>query len=473
MLNEKSTDSDSSWWSRKCGGREVLQLAIPLVISTMSYTVMQFCDRLFLTWHSELDIAAVVPAGVLSWTVMSLPLGVAMYATTFVAQYFGAGAKDRIGKVIWQTIWVGLATMPLFILVGWYGESLFTAFKHSDELIWRESIYFWILSFGSAGAVINAGLSAFWTGRGDTMTVMYVNVFGAMLNVLLDYPMIFGIANFWGWSLSGRGIAGAAMATSISIWITTAIFIWLFLQERHRSDFGTADSYPLDWTILKRILRYGLPNGFQYFVEGGAITVFVLIIAQISDHASAATALAFSVNMIVFVPVIGLSFAITTLVGQQIGEGNPELASRATWTGLWIGILYSAVFAVLYLTIPEKFLGLHSAGSDEFESISKLATYLLAFVGFYCLFDTIQIIFVAAIKGAGDTLFVVAFTIFSSLLFLAAGFGASSFVSGENAKLLSWWICLTGWILLLSLVYFGRFIQGRWKSMKVIEPDLV
>lgn len=473
MLEDNLTDVDSNWWTRKCGGKDVLQIAIPLVISTMSYTVMQFCDRLFLTWHNELDIAAVVPAGVLSWTVMSLPLGVTMYATTFVAQYFGAGANNRIGSVIWQTIWIGLMTMPFFVFTGWFGESMFAAFKHSDELIWRESSYFWILSFGSAGSVINAGLGAFWTGRGDTMTVMYVNVFGSMLNVLLDYPMIFGMTLPLGFSLAERGIAGAALATSFSIWATTAIFMLLFLQNKYRQEFDTLNCCSWDWSILKRILRYGLPNGFQYFIEGGAITVFVLIIAQISDRASAATALAFSVNMIVFVPVIGLSFAITTLVGQQIGEGNPELASRATWTGLWIGLLYSALFAVLYVAVPEMFLGLHSAGSEKFESTSELATYLLAFVGFYCLFDTVQIIFVAAIKGAGDTLFVVGFTIFSSILFLLAGFSVSSAVYEEDAQLLSWWICLTGWILLLSLAYFGRFIQGRWKSMKVIEPELV
>ena len=468
-----SPELDDSWWSRKCGGREVLQIAIPLVISTMSYTVMQFCDRLFLSWHNSLDLAAVVPSGVLSWTVMSLPLGVTMYATTFVAQYFGAKASERIGAVIWQTIWIGLATMPLFLLVGWFGESFFVAVKHSDELVWRETKYFWILAFGSAPAVVNAGLGAFWTGRGDTMTVMYVNMFGAALNIVLDYPMIFGVALPFGLSIPEQGIGGAALATTISIWVTMAVFMGLFLQQKYQAEFGTLSNWRLDLGILKRILRYGLPNGFQYLIEGGAITVFVLIIAQISDRASAATALAFSINMIVFVPVFGLSFAISTLVGQQIGEGEPELAERATWTGLWIGIAYSTIFAVLYLIVPGLFVSLHEVGSHDFEDISVLSKQLLAVVAAYCIFDTVQIVFVAAIKGAGDTRFVVFVTITCSSIFLVAGFTTTAFLSTPEAKLWCWWICLTGWIILLSCVYFSRFSQGQWKNMKVIEPELI
>ncbi len=461
------------WWTRKCGGRDVLQIAIPLVVSTMSYTIMQFCDRLFLAWHDTLDLAAVVPAGVLSWTVMSLPMGVAMYATTFVAQYFGAEAQHRIGPVIWQTVWIGIFTIPIFLVIGSFGETFFRAVGHSETLIGREATYFWVLSIGSAASVINAGLGSFWTGRGDTMTVMYVNLFGAMLNILIDYPLIFGLTVGNTEVLAERGIQGAAIATTLSLWATTTVFFCLFLRERYRREFETVSGCRFDLGLLQRIFRFGLPNGFQFFIEGGAITVFVLIMAQISDEASAATALAFSVNMIVFVPILGLSFAITTLVGQQIGDGHPEMASRATWTGFWIGMAYSSVFAVLYMLIPGAFLALHEAGAEDFQNIKELATLLMAFVAAYCIFDTVQIMFVAAIKGAGDTLFVVLFTVVSSSLFLASGGLISWYTTDTNIQFWGWWVCLTGWIVLLSAAYFWRFLQGRWKSMKVIEPELI
>ena len=463
---------DESWWERECGARDVLRIAIPLVISTMSYTIMQFFDRLFLAWHSTSDLAAVVPAGVLSWTVLSLPLGVTMYATTFVAQYFGADAKNRIGAVIWQTIWIGLFALPFFVLIGFFGESFFRAVDHSDDLVWREATYFRILAMGSAASVISAGLGAFWTGRGDTITVMYVNMFGAALNVVIDYPLIFGMKLPLGMELAERGIAGAAIATTISLWVTAGIFIFLFLRRQHRQEFATLTHWKLDPIILKRMLRYGLPNGLQFALEGGAITVFVLIIAQISEQASAATALAFSINMIVFIPVLGLSFAITTLVGQQIGNGKPELASRATWTGLWLALSYTSVFAISYILAPNVFLSLHEAGAHDFQQVKDLAAFLLIFVAAYCLFDTIQIMFVAAIKGAGDTVFVVLFTMISSTSFVVGGFLIAEFFDSQG-QVWAWWACLTGWIVVLSVAYFLRFRGGKWKSMKVIEPELV
>ncbi len=461
------------WWNRRCGARQVLQIAIPLVVSTMSYSVMQFCDRLFLAWHDTKDLAAVVPAGVLCWTILSLPMGTAMYATTFVAQYQGARQYRRIGAVVWQAVWIGVGCVPIFLMIGSLGDWIFTSVKHSRELIWRESVYFWILSFGSAASVINAGVASFWTGRGRTATVMYVNLFAAAVNVGLDYLFIFGGTLPGGLVVPEMGIAGAALATSISLWCTSLLFLFLLLRRDHRMEFGTWTNLRLEIPLLRRLLRFGIPNGFQFFIEGAAITVFVLIIAQISDLASAATALAFSVNMFVFIPVLGLSFAITALVGQQIGKSKPELAVRATWTGLWIGLAYTCVFACLYVFVPDLFLALHQAGAEDFEGVKELAAVLLAFVALYCIFDTVQIMFVGAIKGAGDTMFVVWCTVLSSAGFLLAGFWTSHWLDDPIYQVRCWWFCLTAWIMVLSVAYLMRFLQGSWKSMQVIEPELI
>ena len=126
--------------------------------------------------------------------------------------------------------------------------------------------------------------------------------------------------------------------------------------EMDRQTYQTHRNIAIDGSLMRRLLRFGIPNGLQFLIEGGAITVFVLIVARISDLAAAATALAFSINMFAFVPVIGLSFAITALVGQQIGNGKPELAARATWTGLWLGLAYTMVFALIYVITPNFFL---------------------------------------------------------------------------------------------------------------------
>ncbi len=466
-------DDAGSIWSRPCGVRAVLVVALPLVVSTMSYTVMQFCDRLFLTWYSNLDLAAVVPAGALSWTLMSLPLGIAMYANTFVAQYDGARLRHLIGVVVWQAVWLGLLSVPVFILIGLFSDSFYQAIGHSTELVWREAAYFRALSFSSGIVVINAGISAFYIGRGKTNVVMIVNLIAAAVNIGLDYALIFGVSIGEFQLLSEGGIAGAGWATTIAIWSKTAVLLLLFLMPVNRKEFATLAGCRFDWSRMRGLLKFGLPNGFQFFVEGAAITVFILIIARIDDLASAATALAFSVNMIVFVPVLGVGIGVTTLVGQQIGQNRPHLAARATWTAMFISLVYTGIFAIAYIAVPDWFLAAHNMGTNEIQDVEELAITLLGFVAVYCLFDSIQLIFVSAIKGAGDTYFVVFTTIWTSIVFLLVGnYGAPRFTDSEE-QILFWWACLTGWIFLLSVVYGIRFLRGKWKTMTVIEPELV
>jgi MATE family multidrug resistance protein len=396
-----------------------------------------------------------------------------MYASTFVAQYIGARQPSRVGLVVWQTIWVGVAATPLFIWIGHMGGTFFDGFAHAPDLVQRETVYFRILNYVSGCMVINAGLTAFWIGRGATATVMLVEVIAALINIVLNYPCIFGLQ--WnGVTLCHEmGIQGAALATNIAIVFKTIWFGALFMKRSHRREFGTLSNCRFDGTLLLRILRFGLPSGFQLFLEGGAVTVFVLIVARIDEVTSAATALAFSVNMIVFIPVVGLSMAVTTLVGQQIGRGRPDLAARATINGLWIGTSYTLLFCLSYLAMPDLFLALHRLGSANIHEIRELAVALLAFVAIYCLFDTIQLIFVSAIKGAGDTAFVVVFTIISSTLFLVAGFFGASYFADSGQKVWWWWSSLTGWIVVLAIVYAWRFFQGKWRTMTVIESDLI
>ncbi|MCA9224247.1 MAG: hypothetical protein KDA47_01485, partial [Planctomycetales bacterium] len=95
-------DEQTSWWTRPCGGRDVLRVALPLVISTGFFSLMLFVDRLFLFWHSKQAMAAAMPAGMLHWTMVCFPIGVATYANTFVAQYHGAKRPERIGATIGQ-----------------------------------------------------------------------------------------------------------------------------------------------------------------------------------------------------------------------------------------------------------------------------------------------------------------------------------------------------------------------------------
>ncbi len=137
------------WWRRPCGGRDVVALGLPLVISTMSFTVMTFIDRMFLTWYSIDAVAAAMPAAMLQFTLISFPLGVATYVNTFVAQYEGAGRPRQIGPVVWQGIWIGLVAAALLLLTTPLAHAYFHHAGHDPDVVVEEIAYYDVLIFGS------------------------------------------------------------------------------------------------------------------------------------------------------------------------------------------------------------------------------------------------------------------------------------------------------------------------------------
>ena len=132
----------------------------------------------------------------------------------------------------------------------------------------------------------------------------------------------------------------------------------------------------------------------------------------------AATTLALGVNMLAFIPMFGLSMAVGVLVGQRLTSGEPDLARRTVRSGLSIGIFYSLCFAVAYGFFPDRVLSVYSIGSDpeRFQAMRPIVTPILWFVAAYCIFDAIQIVFVGALKGAGDTRYVLLGSILSGVV---------------------------------------------------------
>jgi MATE family multidrug resistance protein len=284
------------------------------------------------------------------------------------------------------------------------------------------------------------------------------------LNVGLDYLWIFGKLGF-----PAGGIEGAGWATSVSQWFKVIAFGAMMLAAWRRNreyQFGRGRKF--DRRLFLRLARFGGPSGLQWLIEAGVFSLFVLFMSQIGVSEAAATTAAFSVNGVAFVPMLGIGIAVTTLVGQRLGAGQPDLAERATWTGVILGVIYSLIFGFFYLFTPKLFLLGHAAGGDpaEYAQLESVTVVLLRFVAAYCLFDALQILFSSALKGAGDTAFVLLNTIVTAGTALAIGFtGSRLFETG----LLWWWSIITCWIFALGIVYLCRFLNGRWRTMRVIE----
>ena len=460
----------TGWWSQPCGPREVLAISLPLIVQTAFWSVMWFIDRLYLSWYSPEATAAALPGGMFHWVLICLPSGIASFVNTFVAQYHGAGRPKRIGVAVKQGIWFGWATVPLFLLAVPLAPWIFALVAHTPQVQRLEVIYFQVLAFGAGAVVISNAQSSFYTGRGFTGIVMLVNAAGTLLDICLEYAFIFGALG-----LPEMGIAGAALTTVISNWATVLMFWLLMRRPQEREPFGLDDNR-FDWEIFRRLIRFGLPSGLPQLIEGGAFTVLTNAVTAVSLVAGAATSLAFTINAVAFVPMIGLNIAVSTLVGQKLGENRPDLAARATWSAMALAMLYTGLCAAMYLAVPDWFLTLHTAFADKatFPAVRQTTIQLLWFVALYCFFDAMQIVLVGALRGAGDTRFVLINATTISFISIVTGLLLERHYRWQETGygLYGWWWVMTIWLFALGLSYLGRFIQGRWKSIRVIEPEL-
>ncbi len=459
-----------AWWRAPSGYRDVLAIAGPLVLSTASMTVQQFIDRVFLAWYSPDALAASLPASLLSFTVLCFFLGTVSYANTFVAQYHGAGQPDKVARSVWQAVlfslFAGVAVLGFVPLAG----PIFRFAGHAPEVQQQESAYFRILVAGGGIAILSSALSTFFTGLGRTRTVMWANLGATLVNVVLDYALIFGNFGF-----RARGIEGAAIATVAASAFGMLVLLVIFLGREHRRTYNTLGSFGFDREIFGRLMRYGAPSGVQFTLDLVAFTLFVLFVGRIGVVELAATNLAFQVNTLAFLPMIGFSVATSTLVGQRLGEDRPQLAVRATWAALHLTGSYMGLMAILYVVIPDLFLAPFQAGADPaaFREMRETAVVILRFVALYSLFDALNLILASALKGAGDTLFV---------MLLSTSLGVSLMVIPTwlvcrpgSANLYLAWGFLTLYVVVVALCFLARFRHGAWREMRVIgrtqEPD--
>jgi len=454
-------------WHGEGGYRDILIVAVPLILSTGAWAVQHFLDRMFLTWYSSDALAASMPAGILNFSITSLFLGTASYTGTFVAQYFGAGKDRRIGPVLWQGVYIGLIAGLLHLMLIPPAGSFFHFIGHGPEIERLEAVYFKILCLAEFPVVAGAALSGFYAGRGETWPVMWVNFAATAMNVILNYILIFGHLG-----LPSLGIAGAGIATTASAFFSFFLYLALICRAFHRNRFNTLAGWRFNPALFARLIRFGLPNGVQFSLENIGFTVFILFVGRLGSFELAASNIAFNINMLAFMPMIGFGIAVSVMVGQNLGMDRPELAKRSTYSGFHLTFLYMSLVAAAYIFTPDLFLWPFASQADpaSFGQIRETTVILLRFVAFYSIFDTMNIIFAAGIKGAGDTRFAMLLGIGLSMFGLALPIYIAIGLLGQG--LYTAWTIATFYVCLLGLAFFLRFLGGKWKAMRVIEPEL-
>ncbi len=450
-------------WISEGGYRDLLKLALPLILSTSSWTIQQVVDRIFLAWYSPSAVAAALPAGILNTMLLSLATGTASYVGTFVAQYAGSGQSTKIGPVVWQGVYFSLIAGFLMLFFLPLSAPGFRLAGHPPEVQSMETVYFRTLLYGAFPAAASSALAGFFSGRGKTWAVMGVTAAATAVNIILDYTLIFGK-----WGFAVLGIYGAALATVISQILSFALYWMLLAKPAYQKRFHTFSGWRFDPKLFRRFVRFGFPSGLHFSLDSIGFALFILMVGQYGTVPLAATNIAFNINNFAFMPMIGFGMATSIFVGQKLGENRPQTAQRGAWSAFHLTFFYMMAVAGLYVLVPGWFLLPYAYKADpgRFPPIATLSKFLLRFVAAYSLFDTMNIVFASAIKGAGDTRFVMWMSVALSWLILIVPTYVASSVLHLSLTVL--WTIVTVYISAVGLVFWFRFRSGHWKTMRVI-----
>ena len=400
------------------------------------------------------QMAAVGLAGILTWTMISFFGGFLTCVNTFVAQHYGADQPKIVAVVAWQGLYLAVGSYLLLLLISRRIPYFFDLMKPSVEVQQLGIIYAQIRFYGGLGTFISFALSGFLLGVGDTRTPMWIEILANLINIVFDYLLIFGNFGF-----PRLEVAGAAISTVISGGIAACIYLLIFLSRKTDLRFQVRTHFKPQLSQIRRLLRTGLPMGVQGMLDVGNFTIFSAMIGRMGNAELAANTAAITLLHTSFMPLIGISLAATTLVGQYIGSGQFHYARKSGYTAIKIGLAYASLMAIIFFTMPNKLLALLT---DD-PNVVKLGSRILFLAALFQLSDGCGICSSGALKGAGDTLFTMIVGIsYGWFLFLPLAYWLGQIYGVSGA-----WIGATIYIILLGMTYFLRFLSNRWEKIQI------
>ncbi|MBN8222963.1 MAG: MATE family efflux transporter, partial [Spirochaetes bacterium] len=334
-MNAPDTPIENFPEGRLARWRTILNIAWPLIVANSFWNLQMTIDRLFLADYSTDAMGAAIAVMGIFWTPMALLQQTASYVTTFVAQYFGAKRNDMIGPAVWQAVYVSIIGGLLFLGFIPLAKPLFGLMGHPATTQVLETDYFIAMCWSALPTALVAAASGYFTGLGRTQVIMQINGVGLVANAVLDYAMILGK-----WGFPKMGIAGAGYATAIGTALAALYGMWLVFSDRHRRDYHLTSGWKWNSELMQRFIRFGLPSGAQWALEGLAFSVFLIFIGRMPEGnaALAASSIVVTIMMLSILPAMGVAQATSVLMGQFIGEKKPDQAERAVWAGWQVTI---------------------------------------------------------------------------------------------------------------------------------------
>jgi MATE family multidrug resistance protein len=441
--------------------RGLLGLAWPIVVSRSSQVVVGISDAVMVAHLGEAALAATTTGAMNAFVLFIFPMGVVFIVSSYSSQLLGRGDLAGARRYGWYGLAVAAATQLLGVAGIPAAGRVLGLLDHAPEVRGLMTDYLALRLWSGGAAIGLEALGNYYGGLGNTRLPMRASVAAMILNVGGNWLLIDGNLG-----APAMGVRGAALASALSTGIAFLGLLAVFLAEGRRATTARA---PLQARELRRMLRFGVPSGLNWFFEFFAFMFFVnVVVGGLGTTPLAALMAVIQVNSFSFMPAFGLASAGAILVGQAIGSGSrdevPRLV-RLTFaaTGTW-----QAAVGLAYLAVPGVIFAPFARDPASAEALLATGTRMLALSAAWQLFDATVATLAESLRAAGDT----AFTLWARLAVAWLIFVPGSWITVRRLGGGDLWA--VGWIVaylaVLAGVLLWRFRGGAWRRLELVEP---
>ena len=377
--------------------RRTLYLALPVVIGNVTGFGMNFVDTVMAgrLENEEVALAALGTGGAVWSAILMFVLGTLMAVQPSVAQLDGAGRQIEAGVMTRQALWVAFLLAAIFWFLLRSTTPLMQLFGIDEQIIPTAVGYLKALSWGAPAITIILVLRFFSEATGNTRPTMYIGILGVLINIPLNYILMYGKFGF-----PALGAVGCGYATSIVFLLQLLLLLVYMGRAQHYRPYRLFQRLErINIEQIRELLRVGLPIAVMIFVEGSLFVGAALFIGRLGPVPAAAHLVAINFAALTFMVPLGIATAVTVRVGNALGRGEPRAARYAGVSGLAIVLAFASLSSTVMLVFPERIVSLYT---DE-PAVAVVAVQLLFLAAIFQFSDGIQVGAAGGLRGLKDT----------------------------------------------------------------------
>ncbi|MEG5803031.1 MdtK family multidrug efflux MATE transporter [Enterobacter hormaechei] len=376
--------------------RQLLALAIPVIVAQVAQTAMGFVDTVMAGGYSATDMAAVAIGTSIWLPAILFGHGLLLALTPVIAQLNGSGRRDRVAHQVRQGFWLAGGGSVLIMIVLWNAGYIIRAMHNIDPALADKAVgYLRALLWGAPGYLFFQVARNQCEGLAKTKPGMVMGFIGLLVNIPVNYIFIYGH-----FGMPELGGVGCGVATAAVYWVMFGCMLTYIKHARSMRDIRNDASFSApDWTLMTRLIQLGLPIALALFFEVTLFAVVALLVSPLGIIDVAGHQIALNFSSLMFVLPMSLAAAVTIRVGFRLGQGSTLDAQTAARTGLGVGVCMAVCTALFTVLLREQIALLYNDNPE----VVTLASHLMLLAAIYQISDSIQVIGSGVLRGYKDT----------------------------------------------------------------------